>query len=98
MADSVLRDFWPFVRWAKHFSASSACARRRWWPGVSTGFTPPGIPPLRQRQLMGCGWVISMWHAGAGGLNPPRPWGAAPEGLAGMAELGPLFPGGGGRV
>jgi hypothetical protein len=27
----------------------------------------------------------------------PRPLGAAPEGLAGMAELGPLFPGGGRR-
>jgi hypothetical protein len=36
---------------------------------MSTGFTPPGIPPLCQ--LMGCGWVVCMWHAGAGGLNPP---------------------------
>jgi hypothetical protein len=27
---------------------------------------------------------------------PGRAWGAAPEGLAGMAELRPLFPGGGG--
>jgi hypothetical protein len=53
----------------KHFPASSACARRGWWPGTSTGCTPPGIPPLCQ--LMGCGSGVDLCHAGAGGLNPP---------------------------
>jgi hypothetical protein len=47
---------------SEHFSASSACARRGWWPETPTGFTPPGIPPLYQ--LMGCEWgVLGMWHA-----------------------------------
>jgi hypothetical protein len=50
--------------------ASSAWrARRRWWPGTSTGFTPPGIPPLCR--LVGCGWGVGIWHVGAGGRNLP---------------------------
>jgi hypothetical protein len=52
--------------------ASSACERRRrWWPGTSTGFTPPGIPPRLCCQLMGCGWGVGMRHAGAGARNLP---------------------------
>jgi hypothetical protein len=51
------------------FASPSACARRRWCPGTSTGFMPPGIPPLCQ--LMGCGWGVGIWHVGAGGSKSP---------------------------
>jgi hypothetical protein len=47
--------------------ASSACARRRWWPGTSTGFTPPGWDSAPVSGWWGVGEGLVYGMRGRGG-------------------------------
>jgi hypothetical protein len=58
---------------SEHLSASSACARRGWWPGTRTGFTPPwDSAPVSVGGVWVGGWSgCGCSGAGSGGSKSP---------------------------